>query len=324
MIIKLSEFNDALVEKNFFFLFYGKNEYEKKRLIERIFFLKKKHALHNYFEEEILRNHEFFFESFMSKSLFDEKKILKVNQSTDKIFNFISELIEKKIEDVMVILNAGALEKTSKLRKLFEKNKDLIVVPTYSDNQKTLTLYANNFFKENNILISQNNINLILNKCNGDKEVLKNELNKIKLYGHKNKINTEVILKLTNLIENYNISELVDNYLAKYYKKTQYILNENIFTDEDSILIIRILLNKLKKNLKLSESFQQNKDLDKTILSAKPPIFWKDREITKQQILKWSPKEIKKTIFNLNKIELYVKKGLGSPISLVSSFILEH
>lgn len=324
MIIKLSEFNDTLVEKNFFFLFYGKNEYEKKRLVERIFFLKKEYALHNYFEEEILQNHEFFFESFMSKSLFDEKKILKINQSTDKIFNFISELIEKKIEDVMVILNAGTLEKTSKLRKMFEKNKDLIIIPTYSDNQKSLALYANNFFKENNILISQNNINLILNKCNGDKAALKNELNKIKLYGHKNKINTEIILKLTNLTENYNISELVDNYLAKYYKKTQYILNENIFTDEDSILIIRILLNKLKKNLKLSESFQQNKDLDKTILSAKPPIFWKDKEITKQQILKWSPKEIKKTIFNLNKIELYVKKGLGSSISLVSSFILEH
>ena len=86
------------------------------------------------------------------------------------------------------------------------------------------------------------------------------------------------------------MSELIDNCLSKNKKKTINILNENNFSNEDCILIIRIFLNKLKKILKLSNEFKKNKNIDLTISSAKPPIFWKDKEITKQQIFVWKPK----------------------------------
>ena len=164
-----------------------------------------------------------------------------------------------------------------------------------------------------------------MNKCNGDREILLNELNKIEYYSKNGKkITTESIAKLTNLIENHGTSELIDNCLAKNKKKIVDILNENNFNNEDCILITRTFLNKAKKILILSNEFQNNKNIDLTISSAKPPIFWKDKEITKQQIYKWTPENIKKLIYKLSEIELLIKKNINNSINLITDFILNH
>ena len=117
----------------------------------------------------------------------------------------------------------------------------------------------------------------------------------------------ENISKLTNLAENYSISELINLCLAKNKKKTIHILNENNFSHEDSILIIRSLLSKLKKYYYFRLNIKNN-NIDLTIATARPPIFWKDKEITKLQLMKWQPEDIQKTIYKLNQVELTKKK----------------
>ena len=217
------------------------------------------------------------------------------------------------------------MEKKSKLRSFFEKDKELICVPFYPDNEQTLSKLAYNFLKNKNIAISQANINLIINKCNGDREALFNELNKIEHYVKEGKkISSDEIIKLTNLNENHSVLELVDNCLAKNKKKIIDILNENNFNNEDCIMITRSFLNKSKKILQLSTEFEKNKNIELTISSAKPPIFWKDKEITKQQIRQWKPENIKKLIYRLNEIELLIKKNLNISINLITDFILEQ
>ena len=154
--------------------------------------------------------------------------------------------------------------------------------------------------------------------------MLKNELQKIEFYSKNKKLTSEAILKLTNLTENFSMSELIDNCLAKNQKKTILILNENNFSNEDCIQIIRLFLNKLKKILQLSKEFGINNNLEKTISEARPPIFWKDKEITKRQISIWKTKNIKNLIYKLNEIELSMKKNFNISINLVTNFILEQ
>jgi DNA polymerase-3 subunit delta len=188
-----------------------------------------------------------------------------------------------------------------------------------------LSKLAYNFFNQKKISISPANINLIVNKCNGDRETLFNELDKIEYFSKsRKKITEENIIKLTNLVENHSISELVDNCLAKNKQKIINILNESNFNNEDCIMITRSFLLKSKKILKLCSEFKSNKNIDLTISSAKPPIFWKDKEITKQQIYKWTPDKIKKLIYRLNEIELLVKKNINNSINLITDFILDQ
>ncbi|MDC0060737.1 DNA polymerase III subunit delta [Candidatus Pelagibacter sp.] len=237
--------------------------------------------------------------------------------------NEIEILKEKKLDDINIILISGILDKKSKLRNLFEKERDLISVGFYSDNNQTLSTIAKSFFLKKKVPISNESINLIVNRANGERINLNNELEKIESYiADKKKISIEEIYSITNLSENYSINELVDNCLAKNKQKTIYILNENNFSFEDTIIIIRTFLIKSKRLLKLSQNFKDNKNLDKTILNFKPPIFWKDKDLVKQQIKNWSLSKTYELIDEINKIELDIKKNSLNSINILLDFIL--
>ena len=323
MIFKQYEVSKINIKLYPIILFYGQNNGAKEEEILNI--IKTQETKPNIYEEkQILENYELFYNDIVSDSLFDDKKIFIIKRVTDKLIKIIEEILNKNISNFTLVLDANNLEKRSKLRNLFEKNKALLCVPFYPENISQLIQIANNFFKKKNFQISQSNINLIVNKSNGDRGVLKNELQKIEMFLHNNKkLTSSNLLKLINIAENYNISELVDYCLAKNEKKINNILNENNFSNEDCIIIVRTFLNKSKKILKLSSEYEKNKNLDLTISSAKPPIFWKDKEITKHQILKWKPKNIKNLIYELNDIELKIKKNFNISINIITNFILE-
>jgi DNA polymerase-3 subunit delta len=322
MIIKSFELNKLNLKYHEIILFYGKNSGLKK---ESLNILIKNKNISNYDEKEILDNENNFIENILSKSLFEKEKFIVIKRATDKILKIIETLHLKNLEDTTIILDADNLEKKSKLRSFFEKDKTLVCVPFYPDNDQTLSKLAHNFLRDKKISISPSNINLIINKCSADREALINELQKIE-YFIKNgkKINSENITKLINLSENHSISELVDNCLTQNKKKIISILNENNFSNEDCIIIVRSFMIKAKRLLALSIIFENNKNIDLTISSAKPPIFWKEKEITKQQIYKWSPQNIKRLIYALSEIELQIKKNINNSVNLITDFILHQ
>jgi DNA polymerase-3 subunit delta len=321
MIFKSFELNKINKKINQLILFHGKNEGLKNEALGIL--IKIESGIQNYEEKEILDNEYRFIENILSKSLFEKEKFIVIKRATDKILKVIETLHLKNLEDTIIILNSDNLEKKSKLRSLFEKEKKLACVPFYPDNNQTLSKLAYNFLNNKKISISPSNINLIVGKCSGDREALINELQKIEYFGKNGKkINTESISKLINLNENYSISELIDNCLAQNKKKIINILNENNFSNEDCIMITRSFILKAKKLLVLSKMFETNKNLDLTISSAKPPIFWKEKEITKQQIQKWKPKKIKSLIYALSETELQIKKNINNSINIITDFIL--
>jgi DNA polymerase-3 subunit delta len=323
MIIKSFEINKINLDSNNLFLLYGKNEGFKNEVTKNI--LKNRNNILYYEEKEILENEDNFVENLLTKSLFDDEKIIIIKRATDKILKVLEKITEKNIEDIKIVLNADVLEKKSKLRSFFEKDKRLVCVPFYPDDDQTLSKLAYSFLRDKKISISPSNINLIVNKCSGDREKLQNELQKIEFFSKNGKqIDNENISKLVNLNENHNISELIDNCLAKNKKKIISILNENNFSNEDCITIIRFFIIKAKKLLALSKTFETNKNIDLTISSAKPPIFWKEKEITKLQIYKWKSKSIKRLIYTLSEVELQIKKNINNSINLITDLILSQ
>ena len=322
MIIKSYDINKINLKKNNIYLLYGENEGLKNKVINDSFkeFLKN---IYKYDEKEIIDNKENFFNSIFSKSFFETKKLIMILRSTDKIVNIIEEIIEKITEDTKIILLAGILEKRSKLRLLFEKNKNIICIPFYADNNQTLVSITSSYFKEKKIPISQEIINLLVARSRGDRLNLNNEIIKIENFTkNKKKINISDILKLTNLAENYSVTELVDSCLAKNSTKTINILNENNYSAEDCILIIKTFLIKAKRLNNLQNQTKNNKNIDQVITSFKPPIFWKDKDIVKAQIKNWSLKKIENLIYKINEIELLIKKNSSNSINILFDFII--
>ena len=324
MIVKSFELN-KIDNKNKFYLFYGENQGHKNQIIEEKFKKKYINCTHCFDESEILNNQETFFSNILSKSFFEDEKLIIINRATDKIKDIIEEIITKDITDLILVLNSNTLEKKSKLRILFEKNIKTICVPFYEDNNQTLSAIVNIFFREKKIPISQQLINLITNRSRGDRQNLNNELQKIESFiVNKKKIDLQDILKLTNLAENYNATELIDSCLSKNKKKTVYIINENNYSLEDCILIIRNFLIKSKRLISLCNETAKTKSLESAITNFKPPIFWKDKEIVKQQVKSWSCINAQRLVYEINEIELLIKKYSNSSMNILSDFIIKQ
>jgi len=322
MIIKSFEIEKIKSLKNNLILIYGTNQGYKNQVIKELFEKLFEGEILRFDESEILNNHEEFISNLMNRSLFDDDKLIIISRTTDKILKFVSEIIERKIEKIKIIINSNNLEKKSKLRNLFEKEKNLVCIPFYEDNDKSLSLIAQNFFKQKKIKVSQEIINLLIGRSRGDRGNLINELNKIEnLSITKKNIEIEDILKLTNLSENYSVFELAESYLAKNKKQISKILNENNFANDECVLILRTILNRSKRLLKLKESQNQTGNIDLTISSFKPPIFWKEKNVVKKQIQSWSDDEVKNMIYKINDLEILVKKNSNNSLNFVSDFV---
>tara|TARA_B100000989_G_scaffold103234_1_gene75581 strand:+ start:172 stop:1149 length:978 start_codon:yes stop_codon:yes gene_type:complete len=325
MIIKNFELGKIDISNYQLFLIYGKNIGLQNQIINTYFINNFDGEISKYEENEFIINSDIIFTELLNRSLFENKKILIISRASDKILNFIEELSYKNLFDVKVILKSSVLDKRSKLRSFFEKGKTVITIPTYEDNERNLYSIVNNFLNEHKIKISREAINLIINRSSGDRQNLKHELDKIMNYSLTTKnITYEIIEKLSNLSENYDVNELANCYLTKNTKNVTKIFNENNYSNEDCILILRTLLNKSKKLLTIINKYKQTNNLDEVISSAKPPIFWKDKEIIKIQAKSWKIEDLKVKIYELNEIEAIVKANSNNSLNLVSDFFINY
>jgi len=324
MIIKSFQF-EKIKSKNYkSILLYGVNQGLKDELIKSAILKDFSGEILKYDESEVIEKSEIILESFLNGSLFDDQKLILISRCSNKIYPFIEKFLEKDISQAMIVLNSENLDKKSKLRALYEKSKDLICVPFYEDNQQSLSIFANKYLQNKNINLSREILNLVIERSQGDRGNLKNELHKIEnLSFSKKNISNEDIINITNLAENYTVFELVDNYLAKNQKKVSKIINENNFVNDDSIIILRTLLSRSKRLLKLKNMQNVNKSIDDAIAVYKPPIFWKEKDIVKQQMSNWSEDEVKKKIFEISNLEILIKKN-SSSINLVSDLISNY
>ena len=325
MIIKSFELDKIKSFTSAIHLIYGNNEGIKDDIISNYYLKNFDGEVLKYDEQEILNNKDEFISNLLNKSLFEKNKLLIISRGTDRIFEIFNDILERKILDTKIIIKSSVLEKNSKLRKLFEKKKHIICTPVYEDDNRSLSLVIQKFLIDNKLSLSQEIKNILIERSKGDRVNLKNELSKLKnLMISKNKVSAEDVVKLSNLAENYSVFELSDNYLAKNSKKVSNILNENNYSSEDCILIIRTILNKSKRLLKIRSEVDNKKNIDQVLSSYKPPIFWKEKEIVKKQVQIRSTEEIKNIIFKVNNLETLIKKNSANSMLFVSNFVSNY
>ena len=325
MIIKSYEIEKLKLTNSNIHLIYGNNEGIKEDIINEIYLKKFDGDLLKYDEQEILNQKDEFVSGLFTKSLFENKKLIIISRVTDKFIDILSDILEKELLDTKIIIKSSSLEKKSKIRSVFEKGKNILCTPVYEDDSRSLNYVIQTFLRENKLSISQEIKNLLIDRSNGDRINLINELCKLKNLSLTRKILTsEDAKKLSNLTENYSVFELSDNYLAKNSKKVSNILNENNYSPEDCMLIIRTMLNKSKRLLKIKTSMDEDVNLDQVISNFKPPIFWKEKDIVKKQAQSWSTSEVKELIFKINGLEALVKKNSANSVIFVSNFISNY
>jgi len=316
MIIKSYEIKKNI--QNFsnhnFYLMYGENvglKYDIRNFIKKK--IKEKNdkiEILSLSEEEILSNEENFYDFIYSGSLFSNIKILTISQATDKMIKNISAIYDKKPENIFIFIFSNVLEKKSKLRNFFETNKETICIACYPDSVKDLEIIANTELRKNNISISREGINLLIEKSNSDRINLRNEIEKIISYSlNKKSLDLEEIKSLINFSGDYKSDILINECLSGNVGQYKKIISEIYFNTVNYVLLLRILSNKVQRLLKIKELQDEKNSIDNLINHSKPAIFWKEKPIVKKHLTLWSLKDLKKIIKEINKTELMCKRN---------------
>ena len=313
MIVKSYEVQKNLSNllKYNFFLLYGENVGLKKDIIESIKISSKKNddsiEILSFYENEILENEENLYNSIYSGSLFGSKKIVNIYEASDKIFKKISDICDKDPANTCLIISSNILDKKSKLRNYFEKDKKNAVIACYQDDERRLTSYINLKLKGYNGL-SPEVINLIIGNSNLDRRVIKNEISKIKLCFKDKIIKKDQLEELLNIKSDTTFDKIRDACLLGDSKKVNKLLGELDFQSESFVFYLYSLNNRAMKLLEIINTNEQTKDVDIALETIKPKIFWKDKPIYLQQIKKWNQDNLQHILNKISETELLIKK----------------
>ena len=285
-------------------LFYGENLGLIDDFKELIRKYNKKSEIIRFNEEEIIKKNVVFFREISSDSLFSEKKVIFIDQASDKILDLIQE-VEKIDLKESVYLFSSILEKKSKLRAFFEKSKKYNIVPCYEDNEVTLKKIILQSLKDFKGITTEN-INLIIDNCSFNRTKLKNELDKIKSFFHDKILKTAEIEKLLNIKTNNDFDKLKDAALLGNRKNTNKLLSDTILEAEKNIFYLNSINQRLGKLLEINNN---NSNVEKAINDLRPPIFWKDKPNFISQAKVWNQKKINIIMKNTYDIEIKIKSN---------------
>jgi len=326
MLIKAYEISKKNLNSLNYFLIYGENYGLTKDLVKSLLELKeKKNGKYEKFEfeeEEIIKNQNNFYNLIFSGSLFSGKKVIFVNRTTDKMFNLISEISKKQIGDILIFFKANQLEKKSKIRNLFEKEANLVCVACYLDNNLDLIKMINNEIKQTKIKLSNESINLLVERASGDRNNLRNEINKLKSFAfNKNIVSYEQVKALTNIAQNYQNDYIINLCLNGDIKKLNKTFKENNFPLDDFFILLKIFSKKIHRLYKIKILQRSEKNLDQIFNQLKPSVFWKEKDDVKRQIRLWNEKKINLVINKINNVELICKKNHELAMNIMLDFL---
>jgi DNA polymerase-3 subunit delta len=288
-------------------LIYGENNGIKNDVKQKIKDNNDVAEILNFFEADILKNNSLY-DNVSNQSLFSEKKIIFVQEASDKVFDQIEESIEKENNDIKIYIFADILEKKSKLRNLFEKDSKLAIFPCYEDNERTLITYINREMQDFKGLTGEI-INLIIYNSNLDRRVIKSEINKIKNFFLSKKINKEEILEILNIKNDSGFDEIRDKALVGEKTKVNKLLSETEILNEEAFFYLNILNYRILRLHQILKMNQDDNNYEKILKDLKPPIFWKDNPIIIQQLKKWNKKKIEEIIIKIGETEILMKKN---------------
>ena len=310
MILKsyIVEKNINLINDYFSILFYGENDGIKDDIKNQIKKINKDSEIINLFQEDIIKNESIIFKEINNLSLFSNNKIIFIHEASDKIHKIILECLDKRNKQATIYIFSKLLDKKSKLRAYYEKNKSLGIIPCYQDNDRTLTYYVMNELKNYNG-VSPEIVNLIINNSSSDRKLISAELIKIKNFYLDKKIKRESLISLLNIKFDDNFNKIRDASLMGNKEKVNSLIGEIDFIPENTFFFLYSIGNRISKLLEIQEIVRSTKDKELAIETLNPKIFWKDKPIYIEQLNKWNITKLENALNAIGDAELLIKNN---------------
>ena len=324
MIFKSFSLNFKDLLKKNFILLYGENlslisEIEDKILVEaktQLGLIPKR-----YQEEYLMQHPELLHQILNSDALFGEQEIIIIGKSSDKILDQL-ELESTKSSEKKIIFLSDLLTKKSKLRIISENSENFASIACYNDNPEQLQSILAQKLKDNKITVSRELLNSIFEKNSLNRQDINDGINKLQLIQKSSAITEDTLKNIFYSSSDNDNFEIINYCLLGDKKNINKVLN-NIYAQGISFNeILAALKYKVNKLIDIFESNTNHLNISQLVESYKPPIFWKEKNIIKEQLNRWTLKELYQLLEIIFETEINCKKNYEISTTILQQFII--
>ena len=324
MIVKSFSANFKELLKKNFTLLYGENislifEIEQKIIKEA----KNNNGLvvKKYQEEYFLQNKDVFEQFINSESLFGDQELVIISESTDKILEIFDNTIASTNNKKIIFLSS-LLTKRSKLRNLAETETDFNCIACYDDTPVQLQSILLQKLKDNKISVSREFLNSIFEVNSLNRQDINDAITKIQLIQSTSNIKEENLKNIFYSSSHNDNFEIINFCLLGDKKNINKVLSNIYIQGINFNEILAALKYKVNKLIEISVSNTSDSNVNQLVENYKPPIFWKEKNMVKEQLRRWTNGELNKLMEIIYETEINCKKNYEISNTILQQFIV--
>jgi DNA polymerase-3 subunit delta len=324
MIVKSFSANFKELLKKNFTLLYGENislifEIEQKIIKEA----KNNNGLvvKKYQEEYFLQNKDVFEQFINSESLFGDQELVIISESTDKILEIFDNTIASTNNKKIIFLSS-LLTKRSKLRNLAETETDFNCIACYDDTPVQLQSILLQKLKDNKISVSREFLNSIFEVNSLNRQDINDAITKIQLIQSTSNIKEENLKNIFYSSSHNDNFEIINFCLLGDKKNINKVLSNIYIQGINFNEILAALKYKVNKLIEISVSNTSDLNVNQLVENYKPPIFWKEKNMVKEQLRRWTNGELNKLMEIIYETEINCKKNYEISNTILQQFIV--
>lgn len=258
-----------------------------------------------------------------AQSLMGGNKLIRVKNATDKVFTALTSLLDSEIETHnFLIIEAGDLDKRSKLRNLGEKSPKVASIACYEEDASQLIPQIKEMLKAEGIEADQDALLFMATNLAHNRLMLKNEVQKLISYkGDDKKVTLDDLKEIISNHSNLFLDEACWTAADGNYVETDKTLTQLMDQSIAPVSVLRAAQNHFNKLLFVKMQITAGTSLDKALFSLRPPLFFKVKNKFTQQVQRWNISDIQEVLSLLQNAEQECKKtNTNAPLTLSRLF----
>jgi len=264
-------------------------------------------AVKEFTADEIKDDPSALLDEIAARSFFAESRVISINFAATIADNVIDAL-ENIPDDLNLIIAAGELDRTSKMRKFFEAHKSFPAIACYKEDERSIRTTISQKFRDTNVRVEPAALTFLATNLGEDKGITNNEIEKILLYlGDQKTLSYEEVIELMADSSELTLNDITNAVAVRDSKKLEKSLTRAFAEHMNAVPILRSVQWQFQRLASVRMMTQNGMGIDSALQALRPPLYPKQQEQFKSALNKWNAPQLKKALSTITTAELEAK-----------------
>jgi DNA polymerase-3 subunit delta len=244
-------------------------------------------------------------------SLVGGRRVVRIRDAGDSLTALLGIALAESKGDSMIVIEGGDLPSRSSLRKLCEAARDVAVGACYADGGRDIAEIVRETLRAHDVAASSEAVSYLVAHLGNDRLVTRSELEKLALYaGNGGRIELADAVACVGDSTALSLDDVIfaaaDGDAARLEGSLFRCLQEG----QSAVGILRAVMRHFQRLHLAASRMSSGASADEALRAVRPPIFFKQQERFKAQLMAWPVRRAAAALDSLTRAELNSKRAV--------------